>query len=90
MTAGFFYAHTVAKAPSKDAKALCTHTTLPRARAVARRYSKLSLANAAYVMERDFETGKSTILEHWENGTLLLVKPVKPEKPEKKAKKVKA
>jgi hypothetical protein len=54
---------------------------------VARRYSKLSLANAAYVMERDFETGKSTILEHWENGTLLLVKP---EKPEKKAKKVKA
>ena len=84
MTAGFFYAHTVAKAPSKDAKALCTHTTLPRARAVARRYSERPVANAAYVVERDFETGKSTILEHWENGTLLLVKP------EKKAKKVKA
>lgn len=68
MTAGYFYAHTVAKAPSKAAKPLTPHTTLPRARAAARKHSKTSKEKSALVLERDAETGLSTLLEHWENG----------------------
>jgi hypothetical protein len=69
MTQGFFFAHTVERAPSPEAKLLTRHTTFKNAQAAARKHSKV--AKTALVLERDYESGLSTILERWEDGVCI-------------------
>lgn len=59
------YAHTKKR---HGGRALTTHTSLRRARRAARLHS---VTEPSVVLERDFETGLSTILEHWQDGRRL-------------------
>jgi hypothetical protein len=73
MTQGYFYAHTAERPPHPDASPLTLHTTFKKAQAVARKRSKRSKTAITLVMERDFETGLSSVRERWEKGVGIQV-----------------